>query len=199
MSRGLGYCDKVCLDFRKKKSRASLCKGKKSCCQCVSVLWGTSCSWFSVFNLYTVSFILTSLSVVERLPWCAAVFLSTCFPLSPVHPPLYLIVADLPLPDLWLTGVKSGLASAAVTVVKETESPVPLPWGNRTASCGPRCCRTSERIQSSPITNCRSGTRYVTTNYKTEIYQVLSLSVTNLCYIIYSSICPPGADNISVI
>ena len=77
------------------------------------------------------------------------------------HPPVRVIVADLLFLRLWLTGVKSGLASAIVTVVvKETKSPVPLPWGNRTASCGQRCCRTSGRIRSSPTTSCRSGTRY---------------------------------------
>ena len=49
-------------------------------------------------------------------------------------------------------------------LVKETKSPVPLPWGNRTASCGRRCCRTSGRILSSPTTSCRSGTRFADTH-----------------------------------
>lgn len=102
-------------------------------------------------------------SVVVWLQWHAGV----CWPkpflfsfVTIVHPLLSLIVADLMFLCLWLTGVKSGLASAIVTVVvKETKSPVPLPWGNRTASCGQRCCRTSGRIQSFPTMSCRSGTR----------------------------------------
>lgn len=32
------------------------------------------------------------------------------------------------------------------------------PWGNRTASCGPRSWTTWERTQSSPTMSCRSGT-----------------------------------------
>lgn len=67
----------------------------------------------------------------------------------------------LPVFYLWLTGVKSGLAGVTVTVaVKETESPIPLTWGNRTASCDQRCCRISGRTLSSLTMSCRSGTRY---------------------------------------
>lgn len=56
---------------------------------------------------------------------------------------------------------ENSLASAGVTVVvKENHESIQLTWGNRTASCGQRCCRTSGRTRSSPTTSCRSGTRY---------------------------------------
>lgn len=123
------------------------------------------------------------LSVAEWLQWRAAVCWPTVFHLSFVtggHPPVCLIVADLQCFHIWLTGVKNGPASAIATVVvKETTSPVPLTWGNRTASCGQRCCRTCGRTRSSPTTSCRSGTRYggtLCTEYQVIVMVLLNFS-----------------------
>lgn len=105
------------------------------------------------------------LFVAERLRWRAAGCWPTVFHFSFVaggHRRVRLIVADLCCFFPSLTDrCENSLASAGVTVVvKENHESIQLTWGNRTASCGQRCCRTSGRTRSSPTTSCRSGTRY---------------------------------------